>query len=153
MFPAKKIVCPTDFSEAAREGIAQGKQLALHFGAEVVLVHVLPVLPSLPEEDPYFVLKVPEYERLLHAEASRKLRQLAEEFSSEGVPAHGVVGHGPAAGEIVRIAEEEHADMIVLSTHGDTGWRHFAFGSVAEKVVRHAHCPVLTVRQTGAGKA
>jgi nucleotide-binding universal stress UspA family protein len=152
MFPAKKIVCPTDFSEAAREGVAQGKQLALLFGAEVVLVYVLPVLPILPD-DPNFVLKVPEYERLLHADASRKLRETAEELTREAVPTRFVVGHGNAAGEIVRIAQEEGADMIVISTHGDTGWRHFAFGSVAEKVVRHASCPVLTIRRPGSGKS
>jgi len=149
MFPAKKLICPTDFSDAACEGLVQGKQLALHFGAEIVLVHVLPVLPILPD-DPNFVLKVPEYERLLHADASRKLHQQAEELARDGVPARFVIGHGNAASEIVRIAQEESADMIVISTHGDTGWRHFAFGSVAEKVVRLAPCPVLSVRRPAA---
>jgi len=151
MFPAKRIVCPTDFSEAACEGILQGKQLALHFGAEIVLVHVLPVLPILPD-DPNFVLKIPEYERLLHAEASRKLRQQAEELTHDGLQTRFVIGHGNAASEIVRIAQEERADMIVISTHGDTGWRHFAFGSVAEKVVRLASCPVLSVRSRALAK-
>jgi nucleotide-binding universal stress UspA family protein len=151
MFPAKKIVCPTDFSEAAQEGIVQGKQLALHFGAEVILVYVVPVLPILPD-DPNFVFKVPEYELLLHADAKRKLRQVAEELGSDGVRTRLIIGHGDAASEIVRIAREESADMIVISTHGDTGWRHLAFGSVAEKVVRLAQCPVLSVRSAADGK-
>ena len=150
MFPAKKIVCPTDFSEASQEGLVYGKQLAAHFGAEVFLVHVIPVLPGLPN-DPNFVLKVPEYERLLHADADRKLGEVAEELAHDGIPTHAIVGHGDAAAEIVRIAREASADMIVISTHGHTGWRHFAFGSVAEKVVRLASCPVLSVRSTAPG--
>lgn len=57
-----------------------------------------------------------------------------------------IVGHGDVADEIVRIAETEKADLIVTATHGTTGWRRFVFGSVAEKVVRLAKCPVLTIR-------
>jgi nucleotide-binding universal stress UspA family protein len=57
-----------------------------------------------------------------------------------------MVGHGDAAGEIVLIAEKEHVDLIVIATHGWTGLRHLVFGSVAEKVVRLAPCPVLTIR-------
>jgi nucleotide-binding universal stress UspA family protein len=58
------------------------------------------------------------------------------------------VGHGSAAEEIVLIAKIEHIDLIVISTHGSTGLERMVFGSVAEKVVRLAECPVLTVRQT-----
>jgi nucleotide-binding universal stress UspA family protein len=57
-----------------------------------------------------------------------------------------VVGHGDPANEIVCIAEQEQIDLIVIATFGKTGWRRFAFGSVTEKVVRLASCPVLTVR-------
>ena len=57
-----------------------------------------------------------------------------------------MVGHGDVADEIVRIGEIEKADLIVIATHGTTGWRRFMFGSVAEKVVRLAKCPVLTIR-------
>ena len=57
------------------------------------------------------------------------------------------VTHGYAAEEIIRAAEAEKADMIVIATHGGTGWQHLIFGSVAEKVVRLASCPVLTIRK------
>ena len=57
-----------------------------------------------------------------------------------------VIRYGDASREIVRIAREEEADVIVIATHGLTGWRHLVFGSVAEKVVRLAECPVLTIR-------
>ena len=56
------------------------------------------------------------------------------------------MSHGDPAKEIVRIAIDENIDMIVIATHGLTGWQHIVFGSVAEKVVRFAECPVLTVR-------
>ncbi|HUV14514.1 MAG TPA: universal stress protein, partial [Acidobacteriota bacterium] len=60
-----------------------------------------------------------------------------------------MVSYGDPAKEIVRIAEEESVDLIVIATHGLTGWQHLVFGSVAEKVVRTAKCPVLTVRCPG----
>ena len=93
-----------------------------------------------------YVLKVPEYERLLHQDADEKLAQLVREMAKAGTQARTMVGHGDAASEIVRIAELEKADLIVIATHGTTGWRRFVFGSVAEKVVRRAKCPVLTRR-------
>jgi len=57
-----------------------------------------------------------------------------------------IVVLGEAADEIVRMSEEQRVDLIVIATHGQTGWRHMVFGSVAEKVVRLAPCPVLTIR-------
>lgn len=133
------------------------------------LVHVVPVVPSLPP-DPNFVFKVPEYERALQLEAGKKLNELIEQRIPKEIKARALLGHGDAdsemariaeddgterlkrlalrgtASEIVRIAEDDGADLIVIATHGLTGWRHLVFGSVAEKVVRMASCPVLTVR-------
>ena len=145
MLPIQKVLCSTDFSQPSREGLAAAAELALHFGAEMVLVHAVPVLPALPP-DPNFVFNVPEYELALHAEANDRLRELAQEMAAKGIKTRTLVGHGNAGNEIVRIAKEEGAGLIVIATHGETGWRHGVFGSVAEKVVRHAHCPVLTVR-------
>ena len=65
---------------------------------------------------------------------------------ARGVTVRGLVGRGDAAAEIVRMATAEQSDLIVLATHGWTGWRHVVFGSVAEKVLREAPCPVLSVR-------
>ena len=146
MLPIKTILCPTDFSEASLTGVKAASELAEHFSAELCLVHVVPVLPTVPP-DPNYVFKIPEYERLLHADAQRNLTKLQEEMMAQyRIKARTIVGHGPAADEIVKNAVTEKADMIVIATHGSTGWRHLVFGSVAEKVVRLAHCPVLTVR-------
>jgi universal stress protein A len=144
MLPFKKIVCPSDFSPASQKAIDEALELIRHFQAELVLVHVLPVLPPAPS-DPNIIFEVPEYERALHVDAERRLRELAAGVAGEGVPVRTVVGHGDAGAEIVRVAREEAADLIVIATHGLTGWRHAMFGSVAEKVVRLAHRPVLTV--------
>ena len=145
MLPVKKLLCPTDFSEPSREALEIAIEFASHFGAELCLVHVVPVLPALPS-DPNYVLKVPEYERLLHADADEKLSQVVEELAAKGRRVRTLVGHGDAASEVARLAEKENADMIVIATHGMTGWRRVVFGSVAERVVRLAKCPVLTTR-------
>jgi nucleotide-binding universal stress UspA family protein len=144
MLPLKKILCPTDFSEASQKALGEATELARHFKAEVCLVHVVPVVPPAPS-DPNISFAVPEYERALHADAERQLRVLAEQLSARGVAARTVVGHGDAGTDIVRVAASEGADLIVIATHGLTGWRHAIFGSVAEKVVRLAHRPVLTI--------
>lgn len=145
MLPIHRVLCPTDFSQPSREGLAAAAELALHFGSDLLLVHVLPVLPALPP-DPNFVFNVPEYEVALHSDANDRLSKLAEGMAAQGLKTRTVVGHGDAGSEIVRMAKEEGADLVVIATHGATGWRHVMFGSVAEKVVRLAGCPVLTVR-------
>ncbi|MGA2990393.1 MAG: universal stress protein [Candidatus Korobacteraceae bacterium] len=142
MLPARKIVCPTDFSEGASEALENATRIALNNGAEVYLVHVVPVM--LAETEPTLLVQVQDYERLLQPE--KRLQEMAQPLIAKGVMVHTVIGHGDAASEIVRIAEEQKADVIVIGTHGNTGWRRLAFGSVAEKVVRLATCPVLSVR-------
>lgn len=144
MLPLRRIVCPTDFSPAAQAGVAAATELGLHFEAELILVHVVPVLPVVPP-DPNIIFEVPEYERALHLDAKRRLEALAQETGALGLAVRSAIGHGDAGAEIVRVASDEAADLIVIATHGTTGWRHAMFGSVAEKVVRLARRPVLTV--------
>ena len=140
MFPLKKIICPTDFSDASRQALDSAAELAERFQAEVCMVHVLPVQPRdlAPQVDAEDV----------RAAVEREMRSFAEPLSRKGIRIEVVLGEGDAATEIVRIASDEHADLIVIATHGTTGWRHLAFGSVTEKVVRLAACPVLTIRAT-----
>lgn len=126
-------------------GSAQGRgRVCLQLDAALLLVHVVPVLPALPD-DPKYVFKVPEYERLLHKDVDEKLAQLVSQ--KKDMTLRTIVGHGDVADEIVRIAETAKADLIVIATHGATGWRRFLFGAVAEKVVRLANSPVLTIRK------
>ena len=82
---------------------------------------------------------------MLNADAEERLNELVGEVTTPGTHIRTIAGHGDVASEIVRIAEKENVDMIVIATHGMTGWRR-VFGSVAERVVRLAKCPVLTTR-------
>lgn len=150
MLAIKTILCPIDFSEPSNEGLKYGIELANLFGADLWVTNILPVLPALPT-NPNFVFEIPEYERGLHADAEGKLRELIELRVPKNLPVRTVIGHGDAGREIVRIAEDERADLIVMATTGMTGFRHLLLGSVAEKVVRLAACPVLTVRGLVAG--
>jgi len=142
MFPAKKIVCPTDFSDGSFRALAQASDLAVQFGAEVYLLHVLGAIP--PTSEP----AIPEIPTWRHEDVEKELRKVAVPLTSKGIRVQCVVADGDAAQEIVRTAEDVGADLIVIATHGNTGWRHLAFGSVTEKVVRLASCPVMTIRMS-----
>jgi nucleotide-binding universal stress UspA family protein len=145
MLAIKTILCPTDFSEPSYGGLKYAIELATLFGADMCVTNVIPAVPPLPT-NPNFVFEIPEYERGLHADADHNLRELIAQRVPKTVRVRTVIGHGDAGREIVRIAEDERADLIVMATTGLTGLRHILFGSVAEKVVRLAVCPVLTVR-------
>jgi nucleotide-binding universal stress UspA family protein len=84
------------------------------------------------------------------AQSEKRLNGLMEERVSKGVRGRSLVRLGEPTMSIVEVAEEENANMIVISTHGREGWRRFLFGSVAEKVVRTASCPVLIVTDPNA---
>ena len=83
----------------------------------------------------------------LHTDAEKKLAKMVEELAGRGISAKYVVGTANDTGmEILRVADHNHADLIVIATHGLGGWRQLAFGSVAEKVVRLSSLPVLVMR-------
>jgi nucleotide-binding universal stress UspA family protein len=145
MLPVKKLLAPTDFSDTSVETVMNASELAMHFGAELLVVHVIPPIPTLPS-DPHYNFEVPAYQEALQDNAQRQLEETVDGQVSEQVAARTILSHGDPAREIVRIAKEEQIDMIVIATHGLTGWQHLVFGSVAEKVVRTAECAVLTVR-------
>jgi nucleotide-binding universal stress UspA family protein len=146
MLTIKKILCSTDFSEPSYKGLEYAKDLAALFKAELAVVYVLPLLPHQPT-DPNISFSIPEYERILHKDSEEKLQNIIKQHFSEGSKVRAIIGHGNAAKEIVRIAEEEKSDLIVIATHGVSGWHHFIVGSVAEKVIRTAPCPVFAVRE------
>lgn len=151
MIPFRRILTTTDFSDTSLGALPIAAEMASHFGAELLLLHVVPMDVATPWDIPPYAdfglasLPVPEYETQVKGEVERRLTQLAAKHAP-GVKVRGLVGRGDAAAEINRLAEAEHADLVVLATHGWTGWRHLVFGSVAEKVLREAPCPVLSVR-------
>ena len=145
MLPFKKILCPTDFSEPAFVALKRAEELARHFEAELIVAHVIPTLPGphlFPDPQASFNFDVPLYQQELAIKAEQMLKDLV---SHHKVESRNLVTTGEAAPEILRIAHQEHVDLIVIASHGLTGWRRLVFGSVAEKVVRQASCPVLTI--------
>ena len=148
MLPFKKVLSPTDFSEASYAGLAVANELALHFSAELLVVHVVAAvpLPIMDSGEGLGGFDVSSYQLELEASAKNSLQELLHQRVSKELRVRPLVAYGDAANEVVRIAEAEQVDLIVIATHGMTGWRHFIFGSVAEKVVRHATCPVMTIR-------
>ena len=146
MLPITKIVCPTDFSDPSYEGFKAAREFAEHFSAELILVNVIfpgPIVPGVAE--PGF--HIPAALEAMQETAENKLQDLARKKMPENIPVRTLVITGKPAYEIVDLADKEKADIIVIATHGESGWQKFLFGSVAEKVIRMASCPVLTVQQ------
>ena len=146
MLPFKRILCPTDFSEPAFTALKHAEELARHFAAELIVAHVIPPLPvphSFPDPEADFNFDVPLFQQELAIKAEQMLKDLV---SHHKVGTRTVVATGEAAPEILRMAHEEHVDLIVIASHGLAGWQRLVFGSVAEKVVRESPATVLTVR-------
>ena len=148
MLPIRLVLAPTDFSDVSVETVVRARELAEHFSAELMVLHVIPPIPTLPS-DPHYNFEVPAYQEALRENARKQIEEATRDQSASVVKSRTMVSYGDPAKEIVRIAEDESVDLIVIATHGLTGWQHLVFGSVAEKVVRTAKCPVLTVRCPG----
>jgi nucleotide-binding universal stress UspA family protein len=145
MIKLERILAPTDFSDHSRHALKYACELAKRFGAELRLLHV--VLPPtmavtsgapLPQEVARPELGAREEFGKLEIPDADEIREVAREIQL-----------GTPFVEIVRYAKANDVDLIVMGTHGRTGISHVLIGSVAEKVVRKAPCPVLTVRPEG----
>jgi nucleotide-binding universal stress UspA family protein len=146
----RRILVPTDFSEPSSEALDLAIAFAQRLGAQLTLLHahemptwvfpdaVMPVTPQV-------VMQIEETSK-------RELERLAGRAREVGITVETAVTIGPNDAEICRKAEEMGADLIIMGTHGRTGLRHALLGSVAEKVVRKAPCPVLTVRERATGE-
>lgn len=149
MFPFQKVICPTDFSEASLCGLKMASEMAEKFGSEVIVLYVLTSIQHLPSphvEASEITFDTVAYEKRLVEEAQAKLAEIAAEIFPEGVEPRLEVRIGQPAQEILEASREDDADAIFMATHGRTGLKHIVFGSVAERVVSRAGCPVLTVR-------
>jgi len=146
MSPFKKILAPIDFSDPSRHALHCAADMARRYSAPLTVLHVwdAPYF-SVPES---FLLydpsKLPEWT----AGLERQLEPIQRELLAANVSQVATqVVHGTPHAEIVRVAEREQFDLIVLGTHGRSGLPHALLGSVAERVVRTAACAVLTIRQ------
>ena len=141
----KKVLVPVDFSEFSKKAVRYAVRFAEQFSADMVLVHVVE-----PVRYPESVIIPPEMEEANLARLKQARKSLTA-FARKEIPAElareCVVHFGVPFEEIVKTAKELDTDLIVIGTHGHTGLKHLFLGSTAERVVRLAPCPVLTVRE------
>lgn len=147
----KKILCPTDFSKPSERVLTEAIGLAKTLGAAVKVVHVFqrPVSVSL-ESAPVTMEAAEKYIAETQAEMRKHLEETKQRHAADGVAIEVELIEGAPYAAIVE--QGKSCDMIVMPTHGRTGFQHFVLGSVAERVVRTATCPVLTVPMTEAEK-
>jgi nucleotide-binding universal stress UspA family protein len=141
----RRILAPTDLSELSKQGLKNALQLAEVFGAKLLLLHVVepppyPVEGILPSH--FGATLLDDIER----QASHELAKVLPKAQISQIEVARRVVSGIPYRKIVEVAEEEKTDLIVMTTHGRTGFSHLVMGSVAEKIVRTAPCPVLTIR-------
>jgi nucleotide-binding universal stress UspA family protein len=144
----RRILAPTDLSENSLPAVRYAVELAETFNAELVLLHVVQdqvlVLPEAVMPTPVAAVDVSE----LLAAARTGLASIVADLKLDRLNPKTEVRIGIPADEITTAAKDLNADLLCISTHGRTGLAHFFLGSVAEKIVRYAPCPVLTVRPT-----
>jgi len=147
MIKLSRIVCPTDFSPTSSSAVDYAATMADSFGAELLLLHVIPEM-SYPMRSFGISHSMEHIQEELHAKAKETLERRAEAVKQAlpNVSVRCQLRDGEAHEATMAYAKEESADMIVMGTHGHTGLTHALLGSTAEKVVRLAECPVLTVR-------
>jgi universal stress protein A len=139
------IIHPTDFSEEADQAERQAAQLARSLGAELLLLHVS-IETALYGETAFGMADVKRVYQSQARWAEQRLGARAEGLSKEGVPTRWLRRVGIPHEAICDVAREEDAAYIVMGTHGRAGLTRFMLGSVADRVIRTAPCPVLTVR-------
>lgn len=145
----KRILVPVDFSGDSLHALAYARDLVKPFGAEIVLLHVIePIYYAAPAD---LYMASPNLATLLNEQqhmASAQLARIAAGLKKTGTRVRTVLKSGSAAQVIIESAKTVGANLVVMATHGRTGLSHMFMGSVAEKVVRGAACPVLTVRHS-----
>lgn len=139
----KKILVPLDGSQLAEAVIPHAEALARSEGAEIIILRV----PEMPAADlfarnPAIANKIVED---MEIETDKYLQDEVKKMSSEGVKVSSLIREGPVPDTILAAADETHADVIAMSTHGRTGMQRWLIGSVADKVVHHSHIPVMLI--------
>ncbi len=144
MITLKNILCPIDHSDGSKEALKYAVSLALKDKAKLYLLHIIDIR-SFNEGLEAMAMQIPDEETL--EQLRIKLLDCIPEEIRDNMNVEAIVIQGVPFAEIISIAREKEVDMIVIGSHGRTGISHMMLGSVSEKVVRKAPCPVLTVRQ------
>jgi nucleotide-binding universal stress UspA family protein len=145
MLPIKKIISPTDFSELSDMGLLAAIELADHFSAELLVVHVVAPLSAAATSAAPAAHYLPEVMESIRNNAENSLKSMMEKKVPDTLRSKSIMLEGSPSDEIAEFAKEVEADLIVIATHGQSGWRRFMFGSVTEKVMRLSKSPVLII--------
>lgn len=139
----KKILVPLDGSPHAEAALPHAKAIAQSEGAEIVLLRI-PMMPATEffAREPSIAVNIHEEEQ---AEAMKYINTKMEALKREHIKVTAITQDGPVPETILDVAEQTQADMIAMSTHGRTGIQRWLIGSVADKVVHHAHIPVMLI--------
>jgi universal stress protein A len=146
MLNLKTILVATDFSDASQAALEYARGLAEKFGASLHVLHVLEDLAAHAWTTEVYVAALPGVHEEMERQAQERLATLFTEDERVRFRVRTALRLGSPFVEIIRYARDEHADLIVMGTHGRGAIAHMLLGSVAERVVRKAACPVLTVR-------
>jgi len=142
----KKILVPIDFSDYSKSALKYAVNFCKNFNAEMILIYVVePVI--YPPDFSMGQIAIPSVNAEWDKRARQELDKLAKEEIPDSVPVKTIIKTGKPFLEIIENAGELDVDLIIIATHGRTGVEHILFGSTAEKVVRKAPCPVLTLRE------
>jgi nucleotide-binding universal stress UspA family protein len=142
----KNILVPIDFSDYSKNALRYAVQFAKQFKAKMYLIYV--VEPMIyPADFSMGQVAIPSMDADLQNRADEELKLLAKNFIDPSINSETLIKTGKPFVEINETAKEVDADLIIMATHGHTGVEHLLFGSTAEKVVRKAPCPVLTLRE------
>jgi universal stress protein A len=139
----KKILVPLDFSEISEKALRYAIKFAAQFGSSVTLLHVIQPM-VYPADFGYPPTLVDSLDDTMQQAAKERLQAMA---GRAPVEMHTMIRLGQPYHEITIAARELEVDLIIITTHGHTGLKHALLGSTAERVVRHAPCPVLTLRE------
>ena len=144
MINIKNVLCPIDYSVYSEKALQYAIEFAVKYGAKLYLLHVLDIRIYDINDPELYNVTVVDKETI--GKLSDRLLKCVNEETKGRIAVEAVVVQGVPFAEIIHAAKERKIDLIVLGTHGRTGISHAIMGSVAEKVVRKAPCPVLTVR-------
>lgn len=140
-----KILVPTDFSESARYALPYAIDLAKKYQASLHILHVVEPIVA-PVDFAWGTYSYPDIEKQLSGYVEQSLEKIIQEQIPEEIKTESTNLHGKPWREIISFAKDQNMDLIVMATHGLSGLSHALYGSTSEKVIRKAHCPVLTVR-------
>jgi nucleotide-binding universal stress UspA family protein len=149
MIQIEKILFPTDFSEHSKHAFGYALSFAKEYGATLYMLHVVEDIQYLANAYMFDVPMMPSFADMEQTRLKEMQEFIDQEVSDPNVKIEKIIRHGRPFIEILAVAREENVDLIVTATHGRGGLEHVLFGSVAEKVVRKAPCPVLSIRLPG----